>query len=345
METHELQSDYNAHVANALRLQQALIEQFGHLFVEHEIGLGVPMEGRVKSCASIAEKLERKALALASVTDLDDFIGIRVILLFHRDLKRIDGIFRDTLDVLTAEDTGSRLSETQFGYQSQHYIVRIPESWQKIPSFSGLRSLKAEVQVRTVAQHIWAAASHKLQYKQEQSVPPPLRRAIHRISALLEIVDSELDRLLEERQIYVEQEIDVLKPDALLNVDVIRAVLDAALPPANKLEEERYDALLADLSYFKIETAEQLQSLLNRQHEEIMRIETDEVRELQSINTRVPSRTERFPEVSERLARGVFSSHVGLVRKALEQEFGVDKWAEWRKSKYRKVEPSRFSHR
>lgn len=101
------------------------------------------------------------------MTDLDDLIGIRVILLFHRDLERIDRILRDELDVLAAEDTGSRLSETQFGYQSQHYIVRIPESWQNTPSFSGLRSLTAEVQVRTVAQHIWAAASHKLQYEQE----------------------------------------------------------------------------------------------------------------------------------------------------------------------------------
>lgn len=93
MESHELQSDYDAHVVNAKRLQQALIEQFDHLFTEHEIGLGVPMEGRVKSWASVAEKLERKALSLASVTDLDDLIGIRVIVLFHRDLERIDRIF------------------------------------------------------------------------------------------------------------------------------------------------------------------------------------------------------------------------------------------------------------
>jgi ppGpp synthetase/RelA/SpoT-type nucleotidyltranferase len=33
----------------------------------------------------------------------------------------------------------------------------------------GLGGLRAEVQVRTTAQHIWAAASHKLQYKHEES--------------------------------------------------------------------------------------------------------------------------------------------------------------------------------
>lgn len=59
-----------------------------------------------------------------------------------------------------------------------------------------MSGLKAEVQVRTVTQHVWAAASHVLQYKQEASVPLPVRRSIYRVSALLETVDLEFERVL-----------------------------------------------------------------------------------------------------------------------------------------------------
>jgi ppGpp synthetase/RelA/SpoT-type nucleotidyltranferase len=60
-----------------------------------------------------------------------------------------------------------------------------------------------ELQLRTLAQHIWAVASHKLQYKREASVPVPIRRSINRVSALLEMVDLEFDRVLLEREQYV----------------------------------------------------------------------------------------------------------------------------------------------
>ncbi len=147
------------------------------------------MEGRVKSLASIEEKIERKGLTLQSVTALDDLIGVRAILLFRKDLKIADKLISKTFHVLHKEDTATRLADDSFGYQSQHYVVQLPKSWSKIPSFSELGTIRVELQVRTLAQHIWAAASHKLQYKKENSVPPPLRRAISRVSALLETVD------------------------------------------------------------------------------------------------------------------------------------------------------------
>ena len=90
-------------------------------------------------------------------------------------------------------------------YQSLHYIIRIPKHWLKVSTFADLGELKAEIQLRTLAQHIWAATSHKLQYKHEDSVPPPIRRSIYRVSALLETVDLEFERVLAERGTYIEE--------------------------------------------------------------------------------------------------------------------------------------------
>ena len=70
---------------------------------------------------------------------------------------------------------------------------------------------------------------HTLQYKQEDSVPAPMRRAIHRVSALLEVVDLEFERLLKERESY-RSDSGPINTDAILNVDLLEHLLDALLP-------------------------------------------------------------------------------------------------------------------
>ena len=75
----------------------------------------------------------------------------------------------------------------------------MPDDWLNVPTFREFKGLRAELQIRTLAQQLWAAASHKLQYKRESSVPYPIRRSIHRVAALLETVDLELERVLSER--------------------------------------------------------------------------------------------------------------------------------------------------
>jgi putative GTP pyrophosphokinase len=52
-------------------------------------------------------------------------------------------------------------------------------------------TLRAEIQLRSVLQHAWAAIDHKLRYKREQDAPRELKRALSRLSALLELGDKE----------------------------------------------------------------------------------------------------------------------------------------------------------
>lgn len=98
-----------------------------------------------------------------------------------------------------------------------------------VPSLNTLGGLAAEIQVRTMAQHIWAASSHVLQHKNESNVPLPVSRSIHRVSALLETVDFELERVLIDRERY-SAEIN-LSSEEPLNVDSLRKLLDSLLPP------------------------------------------------------------------------------------------------------------------
>ncbi|MBC8276096.1 MAG: RelA/SpoT domain-containing protein [Chloroflexi bacterium] len=299
----------------------ALREQFEQLLITHDLTLGVPIEYRVKTWDSISEKTERLKLSLSSVRDLDDFIGLRLILLFTRDITKIHELISETFEVIQYEDTGGRLAETQFGYQSVHYAIGLPQSWLKIPSFREFGGLRAEVQVRTLAQHIWATASHKLQYKQATSVPPPVIRSIHRVSAILETVDLEFERVLQERDSYITS-IDSSKMDVKLNVDLVQRILDELLPSQNKMESEPYANLLQDLLQFDINTAGKLRQLtmsnLDKALEEDRRIVT------KRLNSKDFSGTSR-----ERCESGVFYTHVGLAREAAYQQFG-ERWEDYK---------------
>lgn len=316
-----LKIQYSDIVGRAERMRDAVSDQLSRLIDDADVTLGVPMESRVKKWASIEEKIERKRLKVDDLCVLPDFIGIRTILLFRTDLNRTDKLIRDTFEVLSSEDTSDRLGEAQFGYQSLHYNIKIPASWLSIPSMADFGDLQVEIQVRTLAQHIWAAASHKLQYKDEASVPPPIRRAINRASALLETVDLEFERVLSERREYKETGIPAGNDSEVLNVDLLASVLASILPSQNKSDDEDYGELLGNLTALEIKTVADLERILTTHFDEIMKNDRmhQELRE---------GDDNPIGTTKERNDAGVFFTHVGLTREALGLEFGEDETQE-----------------
>src|ERR1700693_5111858 len=181
-----LEKEYQTDAARFGALCTEIVRQIDELLKAEKITLSSPPEFRVKSWASIVEKIRRYELDPKCLAEIRDVAGIRIIALFRRDLDRIERILETNLKILYKEDTFGRLSENQFGYGSIHYEVEPPPEWMQVPTLRKLEGLRAEIQVRTGSQHIWAATSHILQYKKEAHVPPPMRRAINRVAALLE---------------------------------------------------------------------------------------------------------------------------------------------------------------
>lgn len=312
----KIQQQYAQCAARAERFRLAIIEQLNQLLSKHQIALGVPMESRVKSWESVTEKLDRKQLELSQIESLDDLVGLRLILLFRSDLDSVEQLIRQTFQVLSSEDTGDRLETTQFGYQSKHFVICLPKEWLSVPSFADLNDLRAEIQLRSIAQHIWAAASHKLQYKQESSVPPPLRRSIHRISALLETVDLEFDRILAERADYLKTGEANSGSAEPLNVDLVSAILERMLPRENKDTDEKYDELLSELVELSINTTQRLEALIKENLSDAKAVDLQRVEERRA-------QGHYLGTTKERTELGVFFTHVGLVRTMLRKRFGA----------------------
>jgi putative GTP pyrophosphokinase len=312
----ELRDSYQSVHPLAERFRAVLCEQLSELLASNHVSLGVPIESRVKSWSSLADKIQRKELSITLVEKLHDLVGVRLILLFRRDVDKVSKLLERSFIIVQSEDTSERLGEAQFGYQSLHYVIRLPEAWLAVPTFQNLYSLYAEIQVRTLAQHMWAASSHKLQYKQEESVPSPVRRAIHRVSALLETVDLEFERVLLDRETYLSSIENTAGSDEL-NVDLLARILDELLPPANKKDAgEPYAELLEELGHFKVRTAQKLREVIVRHLKEVLE------EDAQMANRYRGSDDFLAKLIPERLNAGAFYNHAGLMRKIAEREFG-----------------------
>ena len=122
------------------RLDSEVLRQIDTILKEADVTLANPMEHRVKSLESLVEKIQRKSISAdKALIELPDLVGFRVVLLFRRDLERIHSLVQSAFNVVEVEDTSSRLSEGQFGYQSHHYVCRIPDDWAALPSLKGLK--------------------------------------------------------------------------------------------------------------------------------------------------------------------------------------------------------------
>jgi ppGpp synthetase/RelA/SpoT-type nucleotidyltranferase len=306
----QVEEQYIATRALADRMLEGVRVQLLRLFNDNDVTLAVPIESRVKHISSIVEKVERKSIILHSIFDVDDLVGLRIILLFESDVQKVCDLIEGNLSVISKTASLERLDTNSFGYASEHFTIKLPSTWLNVPSYRGLDSVRAEIQVRTLAQHMWAAASHKLQYKHEASVPIPLRRALSRASALLEIVDKEFSRVLDERRNYLD-DISTIAPDEPLNVDIISSVLSSKLPLANKQDGERYEEILSELFVEGIATRKQLEDFIDAY---LIRAVREDFEQAESVM--------RDPEDYDdnhraRAKQGVYFTHPGLIRVAL----------------------------
>ncbi len=327
-----LRSEYELKNSLYGKLCQEVKTQLSELLHREHIALAFPIESRVKSWESISEKCQRRDITPATLTEIGDIAGLRIVLLFRRDQQRVCQIIRKYFEVLEVEDTTNRLSVDQFGYGSVHFQVRPKAEWLILPTLSNLQGLQAEIQVRTASQHIWAEASHFFQYKSKIHVPEPVLRTINRAAAFLEQVDLEFDRVLTERETYV-GELGAFEGGQPLNTDVLEKVLADEFPLENKMEDEPFGQLLDAFIAFGIDNVQSLKKLLKKHRNAIFAGEeaaVKDIRERMGKGHYVGRHAERF-------TKGVFYAHTGLARLALRKEVCKEEFEEYLEKGMRKA--------
>jgi ppGpp synthetase/RelA/SpoT-type nucleotidyltranferase len=156
------------------------------------------VESRTKEVSSFAEKIKRPGKSYTDpLNEITDLSGIRIIVYYSEDVTRVSKLIEKEFNVdrRASVDKVEELAPHEFGYLSVHYVMSLNKERKALTEWNLMKDLKAEVQVRTVLQHAWAAISHALQYKHEQEVPKHLARQLFRLSGLLELADEEFSSL------------------------------------------------------------------------------------------------------------------------------------------------------
>ena len=196
---------------------------------KNDIPTAFKIYGRIKDLDSIIEKVSsNRAEIEKSITELNDLVGLRIVLLFPEYKDKVVEILTSEFKLLN-DPKNSYQSPDKFGYSSVHLILGIKDKWAQTPDWEDHVGKKIEVQIRTLSEHIWAETSHSLFYKREENIPNAINRDLYKLSAILEVADDKLQDLklkVEEHFKYIQKApyVEILKLD--LNSETFRRVMD-----------------------------------------------------------------------------------------------------------------------
>lgn len=156
----KLMSSYRCAILEVETKFRVLDEQFS---LRHEHNPIDSIKSRLKSPESIIEKLQRRNLPMTvdSIEEnLNDVAGVRIICSFIEDIYMLANclVQQDDITLLVEKDYIKNPKEN--GYRSLHLIVEVPIFLQ-----DEKKSMKVEVQLRTIAMEFWANLEHRMRYK------------------------------------------------------------------------------------------------------------------------------------------------------------------------------------
>ena len=191
------------------------------------------MEHRIKTESSLAGKLELKGGKYQTIDDVTDIVGLRVVTFYSADVDKVAAIVNEAFAVDRRNSVDKRKQHRldSFGYNSLHYICRVPKTVVDDPDMPLLNELRFEIQMRTALQHVWSTLDHDTGYKGDVKIPHEYMRQFNRMAGMLELMDEEFSRL---RNVLVDYRRQMLALEASgqldsvdLNAETFRRYLEA----------------------------------------------------------------------------------------------------------------------
>ena len=151
------------------------------------------MKSRLKSLASIKGKMEKKGLPF-TVEDIEeninDIAGIRVICSFPNDVYMLADALLKQDDITLVKKKDYIEKPKPNGYRSLHLIVSVP-----IYLAKEKRTMKVEIQLRTIAMDFWASLEHQLRYKKDFEFTEDMAKELLYCADLSAELDSKMESL------------------------------------------------------------------------------------------------------------------------------------------------------
>ena len=123
-----LLQEYRERYPEFLKLREVAMQKLSEIVNNSDIELN-SMESRIKTEKSLVGKLQRKGHKYNCITDITDIFGARIIAFYNEDVDRIAAITETLFEVDWDNSVDKRKMHQfdSFGYNSLHYICRIPK--------------------------------------------------------------------------------------------------------------------------------------------------------------------------------------------------------------------------
>jgi putative GTP pyrophosphokinase len=225
------------------------------------------IEQRIKKFDSIIKKAEQVEVA-DPINQLSDILGLRIICLFLSDIDRIFNLLKKNFKILEVDDKRFTKGETVFGYLSFHIVANLPSS-HKGPRYDGLKSLRFEIQVRTISMHAWAIISHYLDYKTPHAVPSELKRDFNALSGLFYVADQHFEMFFKSSKVSrkkaaVAVEKQKANEDTEINFDTLSAYFKKEFPRREHSSAAEIGSLIEQMNKAGIKSINVLNEKLKR---------------------------------------------------------------------------------
>ncbi len=236
-----LMEDYQEQLPVYSLLQRVVMEKLGELVKQAGIELN-SMESRIKTAHSLAGKLARKGAKYQSISDITDIFGARIITFYNEDVDRIASMAETLFEIDWSNSIDKRKMHQydSFGYNSLHYICRLPKSLYYDENHPELNNMPFELQMRTALQHVWSAIQHDIGYKSDLEIPGEYHRNLSRLAGLLELADNEFSRIRTDISDYRRRMQSLVQSgqleEVLLDGDTFQSYI--ALQPFDKLNRQ-----------------------------------------------------------------------------------------------------------
>lgn len=245
-----LLEEYHTNVPLFEKLQHVVMDKLGELVRQSGIEVN-SMESRIKGEESLAGKLQRKGYKYNTLSDITDIFGARIITFYNEDVDRIASMAETLFEIDWPNSVDKRKMHdfNSFGYNSLHYICRLPKDLYFDPDHPELNNFPFELQMRTALQHVWSAIQHDIGYKSDIETPREYHRDLSRLAGMLELADNEFSRIRTEIINYRRRMQSLVQQGQLsgvpLDIDTFRSYLD--LRPFDKLNKQIASITQAEL--------------------------------------------------------------------------------------------------
>ncbi|MBF7045777.1 hypothetical protein IY974_04265 [Campylobacter volucris] len=174
----------------------------------------IELKSRTKTIESFKGKISRddkKSKYKDPINEVTDLVGIKILLTSLKDEHEVYELLKlelkDNIDWENSIDkTKDIKKQRKFGYLGRHLVISYNDKMLKLIGeeddydSKNFSNLKAEIQIKTLLQHVWAEVEHKARYKAGEELDDDKKRYFDRLAALIEVADDLFKDLIEETE-------------------------------------------------------------------------------------------------------------------------------------------------